>query len=520
MIKFLYNGRQLPFGLISSMLFFGLVITPQFLFGQYAGGIGRGDTLSVRDTFSLEGPAFSPSYAGGSGRGDTLASLIGYYLDGPCANPPALSCPSSFAVCNTAEPITLSGATPVGGTYTGTKVVNGVFDPTASGVGVFAITYSYTDTAGCTNSCSFNISVIGTPTINSPGDSVFCKKYFLPYLIGGGNYFTEPNGGGTLLMAGDSIEGSQQVFIFAESATTPNCIAQDSFDLTLDNQPPAGTCPDSADVFLLWEGGSLLAASLSTNFSDNCDGSAIELAFSSDFLVDSLHFSCNDAAQGSQSIQLFIRDSSGNQRMCNLTRFFNQGSECFCLESPVNLSGNLNQGVYAGQTTLQSQGVVEADSTVGFRAGATITLNPGFHAKYGSAFSAQIDDCIPGNQQGPPLDQPGDLFNLRSQDDAISRSGVEAFSPHSTAQQLSLHTYPNPFREGLNLAFQLPAPSPVTIRLQSIDGRIGHLLIQDKNMAAGNHQLRLQEGSLPTGVFIITLQTNTGMAVQKIIKVE
>ena len=518
MILSIYKDRQLPFGLLVFLMFFGMLAAPQLLFGQYAGGVGRGDTLSVRDTFSIAGPAYAPSYAGGVGRGDTLASLVGFYLDGPCANPPVVTCPSNFAVCNTADPITLSGATPAGGAYSGSKVVNGVFDPTASGVGVFVITYSYTDTAGCTNSCTFNISVIGTPTINSPEDSVFCKKYFLPYLIGGGNYFTEPNGGGTLLMAGDSIEGSQQVFIFAESATTPNCIAQDSFDLTPDNQPPAGTCPDSADVFLLWEGGSLLAASLSTNFSDNCDGSAIELAFSSDFLVDSLHFSCDDAAQGSQVIQLFIRDSSGNQRMCNLTRFFNQGSECFCLESPVNLSGNLNQGVYAGQTTLQSQGVVEADSTVGFRAGTTITLNPGFHAKYGSAFSAQIDDCIPGNQ-GPPLNQSEAINNL-SRDNATLSAADGWLSTQSAVHQLSLQTYPNPFWEGLDLVFQLPADSPVSIRLQSIDGRIGHLLIKDKNMVAGSHRLRLEESALPIGVYILTLQTNSGIAVEKVMKVE
>lgn len=63
------------------------------------------------------------------------------------------------SACVTDIDIVLSGATPAGGTYSGTAVTSGSFSPTAAGAGTFAITYSYTDGNGCTASSSANIVV-------------------------------------------------------------------------------------------------------------------------------------------------------------------------------------------------------------------------------------------------------------------------------------------------------------------------------------------------------------------------
>jgi hypothetical protein len=59
----------------------------------------------------------------------------------------------SFAtdsVCSNYSPITLSGGSPAGGTYSGTGVSAGDFDP-ATGVGNYTLTYTYTDANGCVN---------------------------------------------------------------------------------------------------------------------------------------------------------------------------------------------------------------------------------------------------------------------------------------------------------------------------------------------------------------------------------
>jgi hypothetical protein len=55
--------------------------------------------------------------------------------------------------------VSLTGGTPAGGTYSGTGVSSGSFDPAVAGVGKFTITYTYTDNNGCSNSSTQDVYV-------------------------------------------------------------------------------------------------------------------------------------------------------------------------------------------------------------------------------------------------------------------------------------------------------------------------------------------------------------------------
>lgn len=56
-------------------------------------------------------------------------------------------------VCTLDAPVTLSGGSPAGGTYSGTAVSGGIFTPASATVGANTITYTYTDgVTGCTGS--------------------------------------------------------------------------------------------------------------------------------------------------------------------------------------------------------------------------------------------------------------------------------------------------------------------------------------------------------------------------------
>ncbi len=55
---------------------------------------------------------------------------------------------------------TLNGGLPIGGTYSGTAVSGGQFDPSVAGPGTFEITYTYTDVWGCTSSSTNTIYVL------------------------------------------------------------------------------------------------------------------------------------------------------------------------------------------------------------------------------------------------------------------------------------------------------------------------------------------------------------------------
>jgi len=74
---------------------------------------------------------------------------------------PVVTCPTyADPICVTAAPFDLAGGTPVGGVYAGPGVSNGTFSPAVAGVGIHTITYTYTNSYGCSDFCSFTINVI------------------------------------------------------------------------------------------------------------------------------------------------------------------------------------------------------------------------------------------------------------------------------------------------------------------------------------------------------------------------
>ncbi|MDA8648369.1 T9SS type A sorting domain-containing protein [bacterium] len=70
------------------------------------------------------------------------------------------------SLCNYSSPVSLPIGTPTAGSYSGTAVSGGDFDPAVSGDGTFNITYTYSDSLGCTASDSSMIIVHGCANIN------------------------------------------------------------------------------------------------------------------------------------------------------------------------------------------------------------------------------------------------------------------------------------------------------------------------------------------------------------------
>jgi uncharacterized repeat protein (TIGR01451 family) len=99
---------------------------------------------------------------------------------------PVVTCPAGFSVCIDTPPVTLTGASPEGGTYSGMGVSSGIFTPAVAGTGTWPITYTYTDTNGCTNSCFFNITVNPLPVVTCPADFVTYINA-APITLTGGN---------------------------------------------------------------------------------------------------------------------------------------------------------------------------------------------------------------------------------------------------------------------------------------------------------------------------------------------
>lgn len=116
-----------------------MFVSGAMLYNWSTGGIG---------TLEIVTPATTTAYtvygldANGCTDTDTLTIIVN--------NPTATLSLQLDTACTTGGSITLGGESPAGGTWSGTAVTGNSFDPVAAGVGMHAITYTYTDPNGCT----------------------------------------------------------------------------------------------------------------------------------------------------------------------------------------------------------------------------------------------------------------------------------------------------------------------------------------------------------------------------------
>jgi hypothetical protein len=134
----------------------------------------------------------------------------------------------------------------VGDYYTGTGKT-GTMKNAGDEITASTTLYVYAET-GTTPNCwaenSFDITINVTPTPDDPADVTACDKYILPSLTVG-DYYTGTGKTGTMKNAGDEITASTTLYVYAETGTTPNCWAENSFDITINVTP---TPDDPADV--------------------------------------------------------------------------------------------------------------------------------------------------------------------------------------------------------------------------------------------------------------------------------
>lgn len=88
-------------------------------------------------------------------------------------------------VCENDSALALTGGSPAGGTYSGTGVSSGNFDPLAAGVGTHTITYSFTDANSCSATATQTITVIALPTPTLAAFTSLCVDAAVIPLTGG-----------------------------------------------------------------------------------------------------------------------------------------------------------------------------------------------------------------------------------------------------------------------------------------------------------------------------------------------
>lgn len=179
--------------------------------------------------------SFNPSIAGAG------IHAISYVISNSCGSDtatqtievfanPTVTFPTLADVCIDHNPITLNSATPIGGTYSGTGVSNGSFDPATSGIGTFNLNYVFVDTNGCSDLASNPITVNDLPTVSLDTLGGICENR-IPFALNPGL----PTGG---TYSGSGVSGGM---------FDPSLVAVGNYNLTYQFMDANG-CSNSDSV--------------------------------------------------------------------------------------------------------------------------------------------------------------------------------------------------------------------------------------------------------------------------------
>ncbi|MFZ1806401.1 MAG: PKD domain-containing protein [Cyclobacteriaceae bacterium] len=140
--------------------------------GFPAGGNWSGQGI-VSNTFNpatVGAGIYQVTYAYGDANGCTGTATKQITV----TNPPVVEAGANFDICINAAPISLNGATPINGAWSGLGVIAGVFDPLSAGLGLHVLTYTYTNANSCTSSDVINVNVLSEPLLTIGGDKSVC----------------------------------------------------------------------------------------------------------------------------------------------------------------------------------------------------------------------------------------------------------------------------------------------------------------------------------------------------------
>lgn len=171
---------------------------------------------------------------------------------------PTANAGSYSPVCVNDGAIALNG-TPSGGTWAGIGVAGSWFSPSGLGPGTYSVTYSYTNTLGCTGTANASIIVNATPTVFLTfgpevlciNDPAFSPSGGFPF---GGSYLVNGSMSNSIVAAQLGTGRHELKYQFVQNL----CVGErvDSFDVV--SAPPAATIHD-------WNGDSLYCPQTALN---------------------------------------------------------------------------------------------------------------------------------------------------------------------------------------------------------------------------------------------------------------
>ena len=279
--------------------------------GNGAWSVVSGPSTSTAQFSSLSSPSATFTPAGGVGE-YTLRWSISNGVCTPSTDDvvvtvnalPTVNAGSYGPVCIDAGLITLDG-TPSGGTWSGTGVTDSTFDPSA---GTQAVTYTFTDANGCSNSASTTITVNDLPVVSTGSYGPVCLDAADITLVGSpvGGTWSGVGVSGNSFDPGVGTQGVTYTFTNANG-----CSNSASTTITVNDLPVVSpgsygpVCIDAADVILLGSpaGGTWSGVGVSGNVNDG-------FVFDPGVQTQTLTYSTSNAngCSGSASVTITVNE--------------------------------------------------------------------------------------------------------------------------------------------------------------------------------------------------------------------
>lgn len=372
--------------------------------------------------------------------------------------------------------------------------------------GTTAVTHWLLDNSGNTAECTFTVTV----TDNEAPAITFCpENRTVDAVLGGcGTYvgYNTPTAFDNCVVASTTrVEGPASGELFPIGITTVKYAFSDNYSNTsnctfqvtvVDNQYPSITsCPDSVVVTTAPDQCSSPVSWEVPTAVDNCGITSVtSTANPGDVFevgVDTVTYSFTDAVGYVNTCSFRVVVKPGDAVFC-------QGSND-CGETDLVVSESpVSSGTYHGVNTLRSNTIVDGNETVVvFKAGSSITLEPGFQVTAGAQFRAFIESCPGGGNfaaaapaaPGPP----------RFQTEANPLPSVSALSVR-----------PNPSRHQATIHYELSEPGRIDMVVFDLQGRQVLAPLSNQYQNAGRHQLMLKAQDLKPGFYSILMRTPTG----------
>lgn len=212
-----------------------------------------------------------------------------------------------------------------------------------------------------------------------------------------------------------------------------------------------------------------------------------------------------------------VTDANGCQKAvsgtiaCGDNTCVNSTESCAC--DDLSIEGNqMTTYVYQAANTIVSDATIEADMT--YKAGVSITLEPGFNTILGHEFLALIETCEEGSSLMASTSDE-DLF-LTEKNKATTKE--EAIVETTTTAVLNVS--PNIITSTSQIEYSISESNPVSIEIHSLKGEKVSTITQHSSQEAGTYYLSLKNTQLwGAGIYYVVLQTATERVVRKIVVV-